>query len=745
MKKLLFILLGLIILIGGGIGYFLLTFDLNTYRQMIADRLSETLGRPVIIAQMETKLSLIPTIKIRGIRVENQEGFSSFDPFMVIDTAEATLAVAPLLSKRLEIQNLVLNKVNVWLTRLESGRINFDFSERGRRYSQGRSESVTTDKAWQIRLDSIGVHTIDVTYRNGQSEQKISLSDLSLKQLKVFTVTVKIADKVFKLTGTLDDLMELLNQKQDYLFNLEIVGAEMTTKLSGSIGNTKTWEDILLNIDVTGAGLKQTAQYFGLAGNKFPAQPFTFSAVLQGDLKEVSVTKADLALAGGKLKANLTGKIESLRKQPAFEGKGQITLSDWALGQLWGLQPFVVNFNVAGSPKKIELTRFDYRAGRSDVQVIGQVNLDADIPVVTATINSEYLEIQDVFQTEAAEYAAVNPAAIKANKVKVIPDAELDFAFLQSLNGQINMMMPHIKLSEAIQGYLGLRGDVAIKDGRLSADQFRLDILNGVAMTDLSIQSGTDQRFTLGIKGEGFDLNAIKSLKNVIQGASVDLSADLEATGNRLSEVLSTLNGNMVLEVPQGTIMNPWFNDLVENLDVYKKRTVSYSVTDRLNKILCAAAKLTIRDGVVSSPETIALETSNISFLIGGQVSLPTEKVEISMRPFIHQNEQTKLDALVALASQLIRLNGTFQRIEPSFVLDETALKGLALSVLSHPSPYQLCEGVLGYKTKGQMWEETRKSQMLPITETVREPERPLTPQEKFQQQLMDSVNKVLK
>ena len=745
MKKLLFVLLGLIILVGGGIGYFLLTFDLNTYRQMIADKLSEALGRPVIIAQMETKLSLIPTIKIRGIRVENQEGFSSFDPFMMIDTAEATLAVAPLLSKRLEIQNLVLNKVNVWPTRLESGRTNFDFSERGKRYGHGRSETTATDKAWQIRLDSIGVHTIDVTYRNGQSVQKISLSDLSLKQLKVFTVTVKIADKVFKLTGTLDDLMDLLHQKQDYLFNLEIIGAEMTTKLSGSIGDTKKWEDILLNIDMTGSGLKQTAQYFGLVGNKLPAQAFAFSAVLQGNLNEVSVTKADLTLGGSKLKLGLTGKLSDLRRQPVFEGNGQMTLSDWALGQLWGLQPFVANFTFSGSPKKIELTRFDYRAGRSDVQMTAQINLDANIPVINATINSEYLEIQDVFQTEASEYAAANPSVVKANRIKVIPDAELNFSFLKSLNGQMNMMMPHIKLSEAIQGYLGLRGDVTIKDGRLSADQFRLDILNGVAMTDLSIQSGTDQRFTLGIKGDGFDLNAIKSLKNVIQGASVDFGANLEAIGGRLSEVLSTLNGDVVLEVPQGTIMNPWFNDLVENLDVYKKRTVSYSVTDRLNKILCAVAKLTIRDGVVSSPETIALETSNISFLIGGQVSLPTEKVEISMRPFIHQNEQTKLDALVALASQLIRLTGTFQRIEPSFVLDETALKGLALSVLSRPSPYQLCEGVLGYKTKGQMREESRKSQMLPITETVREPERPLTPQEKFQQQLMDSVNKVLK
>ena len=742
MKKLLLILLGLIILIGGGIAYFLMTFDLNTYRQMIADKLSETLGRPVIIAQMDTKLSLIPTIKIRGIRIENQEGFSSPDPLMMVDTAEATLAVAPLLSKRLEIQNLVLNKVDVWPTQLESGRINFDFSDRGVRYNRSQTVSKSTDKAWQIRLDSIGVHTINVNYRNGQMVRKFSLSDLSLKQLKVFTVTVKVNDKVFKLTGTLDDLMELLNQKQDYLFNLEIVGAEMTTKLSGSIGNTKTWEDILLNIDMSGAGLKQTAQYFGLTGNKFPAQPFTFSAVLQGDLKEVSVTKADLAVAGGKLKVNLTGKAEDLKKQPAFEGKGQITLSDWALGQLWGLQPFVVNFGFSGSPKKIELTRFDYRAGRSDVQVIGQVNLDANIPLANITINSEYLEIQDVFQTEATEYAAVNPTAAK---IKVIPNTELNFDFLRSLNGNINMVMPHIKVSDSIKGYLGLRGDVTIRDGRLNAEQFRVDILNGVAMTDLSIQSGEEQHFALGIKGAGFDLDALKSLKDVIQGASMDVVANLEAIGNRLPDILDTLDGDVVLEIPQGTIMNPWFNDLAENLDVYKKRTVSFSVTDRLNKILCAVAKLTIRDGIVSSDEKIALETSNISFLIGGQVKLASEKVEIGMRPFIHKTKDTKLDALVALASQLIRVTGTFRGLEPSVVFDEKTLNGLARSVLENPAPYQLCEGVLGRKTKGQIRDEARKSQMLPVTETGRETERPLTPQEQFQQQLMDSLNKVLK
>ena len=68
MKKFLLIVLGVILLLVIGVAVFLLTFDLNSYRQMISTKMTEALGREVSIGKLEMKLSLIPTIKIKNIQ-----------------------------------------------------------------------------------------------------------------------------------------------------------------------------------------------------------------------------------------------------------------------------------------------------------------------------------------------------------------------------------------------------------------------------------------------------------------------------------------------------------------------------------------------------------------------------------------------------------------------------------------------------------------------------------------------------
>ena len=65
--KIFFILL-LFLLIG--IGIFLWTFDLNTYRGYIERKVSTALGTPVRIGSLSMKLSLIPTIEVQNIQME---------------------------------------------------------------------------------------------------------------------------------------------------------------------------------------------------------------------------------------------------------------------------------------------------------------------------------------------------------------------------------------------------------------------------------------------------------------------------------------------------------------------------------------------------------------------------------------------------------------------------------------------------------------------------------------------------
>ena len=68
MKLLLKLFLSLIIIVFVAGGIFLWTFDLNRYRETITLQLSQALGRPVTIENMEMKLSLTRTIIKRRSR-----------------------------------------------------------------------------------------------------------------------------------------------------------------------------------------------------------------------------------------------------------------------------------------------------------------------------------------------------------------------------------------------------------------------------------------------------------------------------------------------------------------------------------------------------------------------------------------------------------------------------------------------------------------------------------------------------
>ena len=75
----LFSILLIVVLIGAGI--FLWTFDINQYRNTIADELSSLIHRPVSIEAIEMKASFVPTVRLKNLIIGNPEGFKETEPF----------------------------------------------------------------------------------------------------------------------------------------------------------------------------------------------------------------------------------------------------------------------------------------------------------------------------------------------------------------------------------------------------------------------------------------------------------------------------------------------------------------------------------------------------------------------------------------------------------------------------------------------------------------------------------------
>ena len=67
-------------------------------------------------------------------------------------------------------------------------------------------------------------------------------------------------NRTFKVAGTVDDLLELIQQQPDYLFNIEVSNADITVNLSGSIGDTVKFENLLLNTNITVMDVKKVVK-----------------------------------------------------------------------------------------------------------------------------------------------------------------------------------------------------------------------------------------------------------------------------------------------------------------------------------------------------------------------------------------------------------------------------------------------------------------------------------------------------
>ena len=734
MKTFLKIFLVLFILLAIGLGVFLWTFDLNTYRGFIENKISSAIGRTVKIGTLEMKLSLIPTIKVRDIQVLGNHSVFSDKPLAKVDSGEVTLSLVPLFSKRLEIQNIALNTMNVNLIS-KSGRKNWHAVKEEPK-DVHRGEGIT-----DVRLDSLSVSLLNISYQDNEKIYSYTGKNFSLKQMKVFSLNADIDSIPFKISGTVDSLWDFILEKPDYLFNIEFDGVGSVIKLSGSIGNTRTFKDLLLNADISGKSLKGTLEALGVTGKNYPAQPFKVSAVMQGDTSELAVSSAEFSLGNNKMNGYFSGLLSGLKKNPSVSLAGNIVLSDMTFSHFWGLNPFEANVDFVLNQEGVTLNNLILRANRTDLQILGRVKKVNEKIKADLRISSEYFDTQDVFFSEEMFYVAELDPYRQNGKGMLIDDKPVNLEVLKNLNAVVAIQMPHLKVSDKLRGYLGINSTVVLQNGVLSVNPLTVTLLGSKAIGSLKV-SAVDNTYHLTLAGEDFQLNDIRSFAKILRNGMADVSLDLTGQGNTVKSLLSTLNGQVLLDVSQGVIVSDWFNGVAEKLNEQKRFSVSRSTADRESKILCAVLKADIKDGQITSQNNIAIETSTVNFMIGGKVNLVDETVDLTMVPSLDMVDQ-KLGNILKTLGRFVKISGTFANLKPTLSFDNALQNVMGLFDNKPYQEYQLCQQVLGRPTKAQHLKTAKQMQVLPITP------KPQVVQEQpkdnsFKQLLMDSLEEAL-
>jgi uncharacterized protein involved in outer membrane biogenesis len=120
------IMVGLAIVIGLCLVVILLLpvlLDLNRYRDRYLPVLEQLLHRPVDIQDVRLTIFPKPGVRLRGITVADDPAFSP-DPFVTIPSAEVMVQWAPLLSRRIQVERVLIQDATVHVIRTQDGVLN---------------------------------------------------------------------------------------------------------------------------------------------------------------------------------------------------------------------------------------------------------------------------------------------------------------------------------------------------------------------------------------------------------------------------------------------------------------------------------------------------------------------------------------------------------------------------------------------------------------------------------------------
>lgn len=775
--KLLFKLFALILvlaLIGACI--FIWLFDINSYRADIEAKLSTALNRPVSIQRIEMKISMIPTIKITDIVIGNPTGFSDNTPFVKVASAEGTLALGPLImDKKVQIIGISLQKaeVNVVNTPTQNN-LTFGMQNKDNKKTNvatGNSVGTLTSNPYlsNMRVDSIDMKEVTVSYQDKEKTHKLTLNNLSLKSLRMLTLDMNYDNKPIQLTVN-TDWMSLIKGANNLIFNGELKIFDISSKIFGSLGNIQQLKDIVISIDAQMPQLQKTLKQLGINAD-IPASSAMVSGFIKGDTENVNLDNVKIILDES-VELKMKGGLQDIQKNISGNASGTLTLQKSALTEKLGLQPMNMTFSTTLKNDVLAIEKLTLTANRSDIDAVFSLKKNKENITVNGRIVSNYLDKNDFLNSAQEPTQSGTPATnTSPQQDTLVPAQQPKSDILSLLTGQIDWQLANVKLIPDEDEYYGITGRTSFNNGVITANPLQIRTIAGTLNTAIQVQNALSvPQIQITASAENLNLDKLKFLTEYVSGSTANLMANLAFVGTDTAQILSTLTGTTEVEVTQGKIVNKWFNALPETVGLFQKaKSFSYSQTDAESTLNCGVINVKANNGILTMKDSVAVETSTLNLLLSGTVDLPKQTMNVSLIPELPNSSHNNALQM----AQIIKLTGSFTAPKVSLdarevvqntvaqatdkainkLIDKANEKGVgdlltAVGVtnentqVTQPTYTSMCERALGRKLKGRIYTEPVRQQTPKVEETV-QPAQPkkLTTQDELKNQLIKSIS----
>ncbi|CZF79589.1 AsmA family protein [Grimontia marina] len=461
MKKLLYILIGLVLLVVVAIGAIVAFINPNDFKPMIADEVKKATGRELVIdGDISWRFWPSLGLSVERLAFKNPEGFAEPD-MLKLSKAELSVAVIPLLSDTLDIGLVSLHGAHVFIQTLPNGVSNLDGLSGEQNTETTSSEnktqptpgaSVPADepaKAWAISIGGLELLDASATVRDDKTHTSSEISSLNLTIGKLETgIWVPIE---FDVVGKQDALAFISKGNAEAMIDKEIMKSQLRTlALEASANDASTQlESFTLNADRLGLAIPMVFDFAAKGKSNDMSFDAKGKATLEVDeaislitakALELNATVAGKSLPRPEMKISMSGDL-------AFDNKAQ-------------------KLSLENLKAAVDELNFD---GKASVALAG-------IPAIRFDVHSPKINL-DTFpggNTTAAEDkpaasgGSQGGAAEKPAEKKPLSDVEPDLSALEGLDiaGKITIddfVANNVEVRDVIANFAVNRGKVDVK------------------------------------------------------------------------------------------------------------------------------------------------------------------------------------------------------------------------------------------------------------------------------------------
>ena len=549
MKKIIYILLGLALAAVVAIAALVSLVDPNQFKPQLAEQVRKSTGRELVM-EGDIGWRFWPSLglSLEKVQLRNPAGFAEPD-LLRFAQGDASVALLPLLSHRLEIGKVTLSGAHLFIqTRADgssnlSGLVKTSAADKGDGAQSPGGDSqpaVTEEKPWQISLQGVALVEASALVRDDRSGavSRLDRLDLDLGQLTPGEwVPVTLAAKGAQGERAFD----LKGQAQLKLAR-EVKASELKDlTLGGSLSEPT-----------------QRLDAFSLKADRL--------ALGQWSSLELSLSGAQ----GAADQPTLAGTLEGILKARLDQGLQLVEVSDAVLAaRLSGdsLPRPQMNLKLAGFARaeldKQTITLSNLVMGADDALLSGSgaVHLGA-VPKVEFDLKGEKLDLDAWLGQAAPAKAAAAPAAPAtggdkgaAPAAKALSTMEPDLAALKRVDLAGRLQLGSLRLKGLDLSAVDLQ--LALAGGQLSLKQFSAGVAGG-QVTASGVLDARQQpaRYQVHKRVQGVDVRPL--LQTLAQNDRLEGKGDLEVQvqGTGLSEqaLRSQMQGKLSLRLSDGAL-----------------------------------------------------------------------------------------------------------------------------------------------------------------------------------------------